>query len=116
MRAYGVKWGEQHYTHVASGNVVRATTALSWLWVILLGPTIYFAAKGVWTHAAVSAILASPILVLPIPAGAVLMLALSLGYSPFVYAIMRGHFKRAGWGRCTPSGMLVRDDGGPLGI
>jgi hypothetical protein len=56
-----------------------------WLWVLLFG-CIYFAVKGVWTHAAVGLILAF------------LTWGISwLIYPFFARGIMRRHYLRRGW-------------------
>ncbi len=76
-----------------NGFTEEATTAVSWLWA-LLWPPLYYAVKGVWTHAIVSFVL-----------GWVLG-AYTFGLSGIVigiiYAIMnnnivRQHYLRKGW-------------------
>lgn len=58
---------------------------VTWLWVLLFG-TLYFAVKGVWTHAAVSLVLAF------------LTWGVSwLIYPFFAYDIMERHYRRNGW-------------------
>jgi hypothetical protein len=66
-------------------NGYEESVGQAWLWCLLLGP-IYFAAKGIWLHAATSLLLA-------IGTG---------GISWFIYPffanwIVRKHFLRNGW-------------------
>jgi hypothetical protein len=71
------------FRNPANGHVERIDGV--WAWVLLLG-CIYFAAKGVWTHA-VAALLAAVV---------------TGGLSWFVYPffagkVMRTHYLRKGW-------------------
>lgn len=61
------------------------TVSGAWFWVLLFG-VIYFAVKGVWTHALVSLILAI------CTAGISWLL-----YPFFASSIMRTHYLRRGW-------------------
>ncbi len=70
-----------------NGYVEEASSP--WLWVLLFG-TIYFAVKGVWTHAIVSLTLAF----------------LTVGFSWVIYPffsseIMRKHYLKNGWVQVT---------------
>ena len=57
----------------------------AWLWCLLLGP-IYFAAKGIWSHVAISLLLLIP------------TIGLSwLIYPFFANLIVRKHYLRNGW-------------------
>ena len=71
-------------------TVIEPSSPLSWLWVFLLG-FIYFAVKGIWTHAVVNLVL----------------FACTAGLSQFVYpfftyGIIRRHYLNKGW-------MIVKD-------
>jgi hypothetical protein len=66
-------------------NGYEEEASLAWLWVLLFG-AIYFAVKGVWTHAIVGILLAIP------------TYGLSwLIYPFFASEIMRRHYLRQGW-------------------
>lgn len=71
------------FVNSANGHVERIDSV--WIWVLLLG-CIYFAAKGVWTHA-VAGLLAA------IVTGGLSWLA----YPFFAKRIMRTHYLRKGW-------------------
>ena len=77
-----------------SNGYVEEVSAVAWLWVLLFG-TIYFAVKGVWTHALVSLILA------------VLTAGISwLVYPFFASGMMRRHYLKKGWVEVT-AGTLI---------
>ena len=71
------------FRHPSSGETVNISD--SWAWVLLFG-CVYFAVKGVWTHAAASLLLA----------------LVTAGFSWLVYpffarAVLRGHYSAKGW-------------------
>src|SRR6266478_708588 len=68
-----------------SSNFYVEQVSLPFLWTLLFGP-LYFAVKGVWTHAIVSAIVG------------ICTFGLSwLIYPFFASKIMRTHYLRKGW-------------------
>ena len=71
------------FRHERNGQTLELSRP--WLWTLLFGPS-YFAAKGVWHHVALGALLGFA----------------TCGWSWFVYpffasAIMRAHLLRRGW-------------------
>ena len=75
----------QYFENPTNGYHELATDSASWLWCLLFGP-IYFAVKGIWTHAVVSFILA------------LCTFGVSHFLYPFfVYTIVEGHYRRKGW-------------------
>jgi len=65
--------------------------ANAWVWALLFG-CLYFAIKGVWTHAIVGLILA------------IMTMGLSwLIYPFFTDSIMRKHYLRSGWVELKPA-------------
>lgn len=67
-----------------SNGYIEEVSSMSWLWVLLFG-TIYFAVKGVWTHALVSFVFAV------ITAGVSWLI-----YPFFTSGIMRKHYLKKG--------------------
>lgn len=89
-------------TFMNPANGYREEADTAWLWTLLFG-SLYFAVKGIWSHAVVSLILA------------VVTAGLSwLVYPFFAAGIVRAHYLRQGWievsgASIEPSG-CVRDD------
>ena len=76
------------FENPSNGYIEDSASPLSWLWVLLIGP-IYWAARGVWTHAVVH--LAVGLITIPL---------LGVGhliYPFFTYAILRRHYRKKGW-------------------
>lgn len=68
-----------------NNGYVEEVSDLVWLWVLLLG-CVYFAVRGVWTHAVVGLVLA------------ILTWGVSwLVYPFFARIIMQRHYLRRGW-------------------
>lgn len=72
------------FENPANGHIER-TPIFAWLWTLLFGP-IYFAIRGVWTHAVASFLLGG----------------LTLGVSWLLYPLLAGgiirrHYLRKGW-------------------
>lgn len=68
-----------------SNGYVEEVSSVAWLWVLLFG-VIYFAVKGVWTHAFAGLFLA-------IITGGISWLI----YPFFASGIMRKHYLKRGW-------------------
>ena len=80
-----------------ANGYVEEVSGVAWLWVLLFG-CIYFAVKGVWTHAIAGFLLAC------------FTLGLSwLIYPFFASGIMHKHYMRQGW-RQVRGGYRHRDD------
>jgi hypothetical protein len=73
------------FENPSNGYIEDSASPLSWLWVILIGP-IYWAARGVWTHAVVHFVLA--------------LLTFGVAhfiYPFFTYPILESHYRKKGW-------------------
>ncbi len=75
-----------------ANNYEEAVT-VPFLWTILFG-FIYFAAKGVWTHAAVSLILVLAASSFTFGIGGLIVWLI---YPFFARSIVRAHYLRRGW-------------------
>jgi len=74
-----------YFKNPMNGHIERAYSSVTWLWVLLFG-FFYWAVKGVWTHAVVSALLGF------------LTGGLSwLVYPFFAKKIIRNHYLKRGW-------------------
>ncbi len=69
------------------------TSGLSWLWVLLWTP-IYYAVKGIWTHAIVSLLLSIVAWSATMGIGA---LIIGIVYALLNKSIVRSHYLRKGW-------------------
>ncbi len=68
-----------------ANNYVEEISDMAWLWCLLFAP-IYFAIKGVWSHAIISVVLA-------IFTGGISWLI----YPFLVKGIFRKHYLKSGW-------------------
>ena len=73
-----------------ANDYIETVGSETWLWVLLFG-SLYFAVKGVWTHAIVSAVLAF------FTCGASWLI-----YPLFAKDIMVSHYLQKGWKRVEP--------------
>jgi hypothetical protein len=64
-----------------------------WLWTLIFG-FIYFAVKGIWTHAVISFVLVTGLGVPTAGGGAILVWIV---YPFFANGIVRRHYLRRGW-------------------
>ncbi len=76
-----------------NGYVETATTGISWLWAFLWAP-IYYAVKGIWTHAIVSFLLAW---VLGGVTFGLAALIIGIVYACMNKSIVRSHYLKRGW-------------------
>ena len=88
---------ELFFRHPHSHDIVHAATKFSWLWVLLVGP-FYFVAKGMWGHGILYTILAF------FTHG-----VSGLIYPFLTYAVVKSHYRKAGWRRCNFDGTLFID-------
>ena len=73
------------FTNPTNNHTETVYGPISWLWVLLFGP-IYWAVKGIWTHAVVH--LALALLTFGI---------VHLIYPFLTYRIIRKHYLKIGW-------------------
>lgn len=83
-------------------NGYEEEVGIAWPWCLLFGP-LYFAAKGVWSHAAISLIVA-------IATGGLSWLV----YPFFARAIVEQHYLRNGWLVATASASAAAQPSAPL--
>ncbi len=76
-----------------NGFTEEATTAISWLWALLWAP-LYYAVKGVWTHAVVSFFLGW---VLGGFTLGVATIVIGIIYAVMNKSIVRRHYLQKGW-------------------
>lgn len=81
------------FKNPANGHVEEATSGMSWLWA-LLWPPIYYAVKGIWTHAVVSLVLAWLIGGATFGIGTLIV---GLFYAFLNGSIVRKHYLGKGW-------------------
>lgn len=82
-----------YFRNPANGYVEQATTGLSWLWALLWAP-IYYAVKGVWTHAVLSFFLAWVLGGFTFGAAA---LVVGIVYAVVNRGIVRADYLKRGW-------------------
>lgn len=76
-----------------NGYEEKATTGWSWLWAFLW-PPLYYAAKGIWTHAVVSFLLAWVLGGFSYGAAAFFV---GIAYAIMNRGIVRAHYLKKGW-------------------
>jgi uncharacterized membrane protein len=74
-------------------HVETVTSGLSWLWVLLWTP-IYYAVKGIWTHAVASLVLGIIGWSATMGVGAVII---GIIYAFLNKSIVKSHYLRKGW-------------------
>ena len=74
-------------------HVETVTSGLSWLWVFLWTP-IYYAVKGIWTHAIVSLVLGIIGWSVTMGIGAI---AIGVVYAFLNKSIVKSHYLKKGW-------------------
>ena len=73
------------FQNPANEHIEEVSGPFSWFWVFLFGP-LYWAVKGIWTHAVAHLVLA----------------IITVGFAHFVYpffsyGIIKKHYLKAGW-------------------
>lgn len=81
------------FRNPSNGYVETGTTWISGLWVFLFAP-LYYAAKGIWTHALVSLVLG---LIGMVWTFGILTFLTALVYAFLNGGLVRAHYLRRGW-------------------
>jgi len=81
------------FRNPSNDHVETVTSWLSWLWVFLWTP-IYYAVKGIWTHAIVSFLL---FVVIGSSTAGIGIFIIALIYVFLNKSIVRTHYLRKGW-------------------
>ena len=69
----------------SSNDYIEIASSLAWLWTLLWAP-LYFAFKGIWSHAVVSLVL-----------GICTIRLSSIVYAFFANSIVRNNYSKKGW-------------------